>query len=271
MTQQRADDAASAAQRWAEALAAWAIPEDILTAAPEWPHGFDVGLFARIADEAMEEDTPSHRVAREALPRGGSVLDVACGAGAGSLPLAPPAGLLVGLDESAGMLEAFADRADARGVRHREVAGRWPDVADQAPAADVVVAHNVFYNVADLVPFVRRLADHARVRVVAELTERHPLSWLNPYWQHLHGLDRPERPTAEDAAAVVREAGFGVAVERWDRPMHAHRTGEELVAFVRKRLCVGPERDRQIRELVERYPPPATRAVATLWWSPAPS
>lgn len=257
-----------AAQRWAEGLAAWAVPDEILAVAPQSPHGFDVAMFARIADEALERETPSLQVARQALPDGGSVLDIGCGGGAASVPLAPPAGLLVGLDQGAGMLEAFAGRAEARGVAHRTIEGAWPDVADQAPVADVVVCHNVFYNVSDLVPFVHQLTEHARARVVVQLTEHHPLSWLNPYWKELHGIDRPDRPTTDDAAAVVREAGFDPAVQRWDRPMAAQRTRTELLAFVRQRLCVGSERDPELQALMERYPPPVHRLTASLWWSP---
>jgi SAM-dependent methyltransferase len=257
---------ASAAQRWADGLASWAIPDDILAAAPQTPHRFDVKMFARIADEAVQVETPSQRAAREALPDGGSVLDVGCGGGAGSLPLAPPAGLVVGLDEGEGMLAAYAERAAARGVAHEEILGRWPDAADRAPVVDVVVCHNVFYNVADLVPFARALAEHARHRVVVELTEHHPLTWLNPLWKALHGIERPTVPTAEDAADVLREDGIDLHVQRWERTMAAGRTVDELVVFARERLCLGPDRDEEIRALVDRHPPMAGRPVATLWW-----
>ena len=256
------------AKRWAEDLAAWAVPEEILAAAPQSPHGFDVGLFARLADEAMARDTPSQHVARQALASGGSVLDIGCGGGAASLPLAPPAGLLVGLDPSAGMLQAFAERAEARRVAHQTIEGDWPDAAGEAPVVDVVVCHNVLYNVSDLVPFVRQLTRHARSRVVVQLTEHHPLTWLNPFWKELHGIDRPHRPTADDAVAVVREAGFDPAAQRWEWPMWAERTEEELVAFVRRRLCVGSDRDPEIRRVMQQHPRPERRPVATLWWSP---
>lgn len=255
-----------AAQRWADQLASWAIPEEILAAAPDSPYGFDAGLFARIADESVDDDTPSTRAAREQVPVGGSVLDVGCGGGKGALPLAPPAGRLIGVDEMPDMLAAFTERAAARDVASETVVGRWPDVADAVPAADVVVCHNVLYNVADIEPFVRALADHAHARVVVEITEHHPLAWTNPYWRELHDIERPSGPSAADAAAAIRELGFDVVVERWERPWGSRRTLDEQVAFVRKRLCVGPERDPDVRALLQRQPPPASRPVATLWW-----
>ena len=46
----------SAAQRWADDLASWAIPPDILERAPEPPWGFPVACFARGAEMALAEE-----------------------------------------------------------------------------------------------------------------------------------------------------------------------------------------------------------------------
>lgn len=258
-----------ALQGWDEALAGWAIPEVVLAAAPECPYGFGVGLFDRLADEAMRVETPSRRRAREALPDGGTVLDVGCGGGAASLSLAPRVSRAVGVDQQEDMLEAFAARADQLGVAHEEIVGRWPDVADGTPDADVVVCHHVLYNVGSLEPFARALTAHALRRVVVEMTAAHPLAWLHPLWQRLHGLDRPTRPTVDDAVAALRELGLAVELERWDEPSPWRRFGDEITAFVRRRLCLGPDRDPDIRAALEEVGLPDHRPVATLWWPPA--
>src|SRR6266508_869727 len=57
---------------------------------------------------------------------------------------------LVAVDESAGMLEAFRAAAAAAGVAAETVQGHWPEVAARVAAADVVVCHDVLYNVQDL-------------------------------------------------------------------------------------------------------------------------
>ncbi|MGH9300094.1 MAG: class I SAM-dependent methyltransferase, partial [Acidimicrobiales bacterium] len=90
------------ASRWRRDLASWAIPARIMEAAPEEPWGLPPRLFARAAAASLEarQPTPSRASALEALPEGGSVLDVGAGGGAASLPLAPPASLLVAVDES---------------------------------------------------------------------------------------------------------------------------------------------------------------------------
>jgi SAM-dependent methyltransferase len=258
----------SAAECWRRDLESWAIPEEVLRAAPESPYGFPADLFARSTAQALSrpEETPSCRAALEALGRGGSVLDVGCGAGAASLPLAPPAKELVGVDESPEMLVLFAQGAQARGVTHREVQGRWPEVAGSAPQADVVVCHHVVYNVADLVPFLDALTHHAKRRVVLELTARHPQSELNGLWLAIHGIRRPERPTATDAVAVAEEMGLRLHVEQFEAPsLWDTQPLEERVAFARRRLCVGPERDGEIaRWLKEAGDRP--RQLVAAWW-----
>jgi SAM-dependent methyltransferase len=199
---------ASAADRWREDLESWAIPRRILAKAPESPYHFPVQLFASRADAAAGQLTFSNERALEALPEGGVALDVGCGGGAASLPLARRASRLIGVDSSSDMLTEFVNRVRAAGLEHAAVEGRWPDVADQTPMADVVVCHHVAYNAPELETFALRLADHARRRVVMELTVTHPLSPTNELWLRFHGVVRPERPTADDAEAVLREAGL---------------------------------------------------------------
>lgn len=259
-----------AARRWARQLAGWGIPDEILARAPESPWTFDVGLFSRIADRGDRRDGPSGERAREALHDGSSVLDVGCGAGAASLALIPPAGHLVGVDPSAGMLAAFATRAEAAGATHQEVEGSWPDVPESVPEADVVVCHDVLYGVADLAPFVAALGEHARRRVVVEITAEHPLAWTTPYWRELHGIERPLGPTSEDAAEAIRELGLPVHLEHGERRRQTGGWAPELVPYLRRRLCLTDDRDQEIAELVQRHRCPDVRKISTLWWDVAP-
>ena len=261
-----------AQRRWSETLAAWAIPEEILEKAPESPWGFPRALFVPHHHELREPTTLSHRRALEALPEGGSVLDVGAGAGAASLPLAARAGRITAVDQSSDLLERFAALADDLGVPHREIEGTWPDVASQAGPHDVVVCHHVFYNVPDLAPFVRALENAAQRRVIVELTAVHPAVTLNDLWRHFHGIDRPSGPGYEDALAVLVEIGISATVERWERPSRRERAPRpELVAFTRRRLCLPAERDREIDELMDRDSVWTVNEMVTLWWSPGPS
>ena len=261
--------AGGALARWREQLDGWAIPEEILAAAPESPWGFPVGLFRSRARRAGSgPPTPSTIEAARHLPDGGSVLDVGAGAGAASLPLAGIAGRLVAVDESAEMVAAFLAAARAAGVAAEGVEGRWPEVAGRLGPADVVVCHHVLYNVPDLAPFAAALTARARRRVVCELTERHPLADLAPLWRRFWDLERPDGPGAGDAVAALRELGLAVDRTDWESP---DRFGfddfDELVAFTRRRLCLPPARDGEVAEaLLEE----GTRQLGGVWVSGRP-
>jgi len=275
----------TALSRWAEQLRAWAIPDEIIVAAPESPYGFPTEPFRRRAEAAAEGmPTPTTVRALEALPEGGTVLDVGVGAGSTSIQLASRAGLIIGVDASEDMLSAFLETAMGVGAEARTVVGQWPDVAEEVERADVVVCGHVFYNVQDLGPFVAELTRHARERVVSELTATHPWTWMNDLWLRFHALERPSGPTADDAEAVLRELGLDPG--RDDRVVLA--TAQEsagfvdrrdAVALVRRRLCLPDSRDSDVADalgerLCERdglwSAGPTEQTIVTLCWD-APS
>jgi SAM-dependent methyltransferase len=250
------------AERWRDELAAWAIPERILAAAPESPYGFPVGLF--LADDELV-DTPSRRRALEALPAGGTVLDVGCGGGRASLALVPPAARVVGVDSSRDMLAAYADAAAARGVEHAELEGSWPDIAARAGSADVVLAHHVFYNVPDLQRFAAALTGAAHRRVVVELTARHPWVATSALWRRFHDLERPNGPSADLAVDVLREQGVDVRVERWQAAARPS-SRQQAVTLVRRRLCLPPGAEPDVDAALPPDYELIPREVVTLWW-----
>ncbi len=265
-----------AAARWARDLEAWAIPPEILAQASSSPWEFPPGILERRADRARALETPSTTAARQQLPEGGSVLDVGCGAGAASLPLAERASLLAGIDTDARSLQEFRARAEAAGASVVTLEGRWPDVADRAPTVDVAVCNHVAYNVPDLGSFVRHLTRKTRSRVVLELTTVHPRAHLNQLWLHFHGLPRPSRPTVDDAEAVLREAGLQVHRKDWTptEPNTWFASTDEAVAWTARALCLKTDRLGELRALVEpellringmvaQRPQPR----ATIWWA----
>lgn len=246
----------------------WALPEEVLAAAPESPYGFAPQVFVEIARAALAGPrTVTHRRVVEALPSGGVLLDVGCGAGAASLPVAPPAGRIVAVDQDPRMLDALVELAAGQ-VAVDRIEGRWPDVAEGLGTVDVAVCANVAYNVPDLPPFLDALTRLARHRVVLELSAVHPQSSLTPLWRRFWGLERPLGPTAEDAEAVIRDViGVPARVERWTRArsfMGGHDA--ETVAWVRRRLCLPASADRQVAETMRDLPELAPSAMVTLWW-----
>lgn len=263
-----------AAIRWADRLERWSIPEHVLAQAPVSPWQHDTASFA--VDDTLDRATPAAEIARSVLPAiGGSVLDVGCGGGRAALSLVPPAQRLIGVDQNRAMLDEFERAAAAAGVSSTTIEGRWPDDAEDTPAADVVVCHHVAYNVADIEPFLLALTDHARLAVVLVLPPRHPLSAWNDAWRHFWGLERPSEPTADDLAEVLE--GLGLDAERWDvpRPPLARATADPTsqVRSARRRLCLTEDRDDEIAAYLAAHEPEWSDTNVVFRWpgsSPGP-
>ena len=256
----------TAAERWRRALASWAIPEPILAKAPEDPWALPVALF----ESDQRGPTLSHRRALEALTLGDNVLDVGAGRCAMSLPLRPPASRIIAVDGSPAML--------ANSPADATVLGRWPDVAPQVGTAAVVVCGHVLYNVPDLGPFIKALEAAARRRVVIEITQAHPRTRAveAELWQHFWKLTRPTGPTWNDAVAVLRDCGIDPRIELWQTD---ERWGfsdlEELVAWMRRTVCLDASRDDEVRVIVLQHAARREgrwrlsgepRSLATIWW-----
>jgi SAM-dependent methyltransferase len=262
---------------WADDLAAWRIPEPIMAAVDESPWVLPTEVFSRRADRHLANPAgPSHVHAIAALPDGGSVIDVGAAGGAASLPLAPRMTRLTAIDTHRPLLEDLTRRAAPLGLELTTVHGCWPDVAGDVPTADIVVCHHVLYNVADLAPFVTALTTHARRRVIVEITARHPLTELNPYWREFHDLHRPTGPTADQVVELLQSLGIPAKTDRRTRPPAAeYRSFTTLVDVTRRRLCLPPHRAEDVAAALRRHgitddePPDlgsSGRDLVTIWW-----
>lgn len=255
--------ARTAAERWRQALAAWALPDSILLAATESPWIHPPELFG-VPD--VIDATPSHSRALEALSIGGVVLDVGCGGGVAAYALTPPAKRVIGVDSQAAMLQMFQRGAERRGVACEVIEGLWPEVADRTPIADVVTAHHVAYNVGDVVAFLAALGTHARHRVVLELPDRHPLTPMSDAWRHFWQLERPTEPTPRLLCEVLAEMGIEAHREQWTSGGRAPIEPRLAAHVMRVRLCLAPEREPEVEEFMRSHPEPPIRELSTVWW-----
>jgi SAM-dependent methyltransferase len=248
---------------WANALAQWAIPQEILATAQTSPWIHPPVLF-QIPDEINL--TFSHGRAFEALPANGSVLDVGCGGGIAAFALAPLATHVIGVDHQPEMLEMFVENATTHDVSCEVFAGFWPEIAMIVPGADVVVCHHVVYNVADIGPFLQALNSHAKSRVVIEMPTQHPLTNMSAAWKHFWNLERPTQPTAGDLMEVLKEIGLDARVQYWTGPLRDWSDIAQDSEFMRIRLCLPPERLPEVRQYLIEHPLPNKREIATIWW-----
>ncbi len=252
--------------RWRQLLRHSAVPEAIAAGAPEPVIALEPERFRWKPDEdARQPVRPSRRRALEALPEGGSVLDVGVGGGASSLGLVPKVGLIVGVDAIPGMLESFTASARSAGVATRAVLGAWPQVADQVEAADIAVCHHAVYRVEGIEDFLAALTEHALRRVVLEVSANGPHAGLDDLWKSFHGIERPTWEVADELQGVL--GSLGVEVDREDLllPPHVQEVTPALVEFVRGRLYVGPDRDPEIEAFLRSRQGLQHRVVA-LWW-----
>jgi SAM-dependent methyltransferase len=94
-----------------------------------------------------------------------TLLDVGCGPGTIGLAVAPRLARVYGLDYSPGMLAAFAENAQRRGLTNATpILRAWEDDWSDVPVCDIVVASRST-QVADLEAALVKLHEHARRRV----------------------------------------------------------------------------------------------------------
>ena len=253
----------SAVDKWRSDLESWAIPQEILAQAevPPWFH--PAALFA-LPEKIW--DSPSHQRAREAMPMGGTVLDIGCGGGIAAFAIAPPAAHVIGVDHQSEMLAMFAANAAERSLQCDVIEGFWPAVADKVPVADVVTAHHVVYNVGDIKPFIEALNSHATKRVVIELPLVHPMTPRSNGWKHFWNLDRPTSPTADDFFKVLEEMGIQAKMEKFEGRILLDEGEDDRVEYTRMRLCLPESRRDEIVEFLKTDPSPTSRQLAVIWW-----
>jgi len=92
---------------------------------------------------------------------------------------------------------------------------------------------------------------------------------------HFHGIEWPQKPTADDAEAALAEMGLPVGRIDHESTRRSGATSREaVVANVRRRLCLPPERDPEIIEVLgDRLSEhkrgtagPSAQTLTTLWW-----
>jgi SAM-dependent methyltransferase len=246
---------------------------------PDSPYGWPADLWKRRSATARNRQSGLtlelilRLLADSSGGDAGDLLDVGAGTGRVALPVAAARRRVTAVERDPGMLEAL--RSEAIGQSVEVVEGSWPDVS--VGHFTVSLASHVAYDVADIGPFLRALADHGST-VVLEVTDRHPWVGLGPLYRQLHGLDRPEGPTAEDLIAVVEEVtGVASSVERWRRPGDLwFESWDEATAFYGRRLMLPRERWPELRNLLDKrlieddgrlVPTGEDRELVTIWWA----
>jgi len=238
--------------------------------------------YAKFVREAASGEDPFVASVLRHLRPGDTVLDVGAGTGRHAIPLARHAGRVIALDPSAAMLGYLRDEAASQGLSNIDIIeGAWPEAADRAPQADIVVSAHVLYPIEDVVPFLRALDRHAGRLCFLNLMVWPP--WFDQLglWEAVHpdSSGRLPQPTYIDAVNVLHQLGCYANVEvAWVETRHAFDSLDDAVERFAESVAVGdsPERLQRLREaLAERLEPlgdgrlahPRGRyPLATIWW-----
>jgi 2-polyprenyl-3-methyl-5-hydroxy-6-metoxy-1,4-benzoquinol methylase len=208
------------------------------TSADYWARrmGNRPSMLQRVADP----DDPIVRTILAFADRSSTLLDVGAGAGRYTFALAPHFRRVVAVEPDAAMLQRLSGAIDERSCTNIEViAATWQDATVQP--ADIVLCAHVLYPIADVEPFVGKLADSARRACVIALRdvvqEPEPLGRL---WQRFHGEPRVLQPGYMDLCNVLYELGIraNLRVNRVAGPSWSFYDFEGAVEGLREHLIL---------------------------------
>ncbi|MGD9894245.1 MAG: class I SAM-dependent methyltransferase [Dehalococcoidia bacterium] len=234
------------------------------------------------ADPRRTGDPILERIAR-LVSADDTLLDVGGGAGRFALPLALRCRHVTVVEPSAAMLGALSSGAMDAGITNISVVPHTWEEARTEPA-DVVLCANVLYGPEEIVPFVRKLEESARGRVLVLLSMQSPLSAFSPFWPLVHGEPRIDPPALPDLIEALWEMDIYPDLTMVDaEPQPAAPSLRAALDLLRRALSVRPGSEEDARletaahDLLVETPHGVTipgarpRRQGLLSWQPAPA
>ena len=150
-------------------------------------------VFASGPLDPFRDDDPEVNALYEIVGEGSSILDVGGGAGRIALPLATRAKSVTVLDPSAESLDLLKSRAAEFGFANvAAIHERWED-AEVAPV-DVAICSLVLHHVLEAPPFVRKLEECAKDRVIILEMVETPGALTVPFYKRVYGRAPTQLP-----------------------------------------------------------------------------
>ena len=136
-----------------------------------------------------------------------SVVDVGGGAGRVCLPLALRCQEVINLDSSSGMKAEFEDAAAEAGISNAQfIQSDWLD--SRGLTSDLVVTSNVTYFLRDVVPFIKKMEETAKRRVIMTVWSVPPHSQNAAIFRLVYDEEQEAVPGHQQLLAVLWEMGI---------------------------------------------------------------
>ena len=166
------------------------------------PGGHGGFAYSNRPVDPYRTDDPVLNALYAALSPDATVLDVGGGAGRYALPLATRAKHVTVVEPSADSVDMLRSRAAEIGLTNLTVIQSPWDEAD-APSADVALCSLVLHHVPDAAPFVSKLQEHARDRVVVVEMMETPGALEIPFFERVHGSAPTPLPGLPDVLRLL--------------------------------------------------------------------
>ena len=146
------------------------------------------------------------------------------------------------------MADGLRASAGEAGVKNLSVVQEPWEEAKVEPADKVLCAH-VVYGIKEIEPFIRKLENHARERVLILARTASPMAQVSPFWKLVHGEERTELPTLPELLPALWEMNIYPDVEMFQKTKQDPIESREVaIKFLRQFLYVkqGTEPDRRL-------------------------
>ncbi len=164
-------------------------------------------IAQRLSADPRRTPSPNLEVIAAYITTDDTVIDVGGGAGRLSLPLALRCCEVVNVDGSAGMGEAFATSARDAGIANaRFIHSDWLKAG--GVQGDVCIAAHVTYFVREIVPFVQKLEQAAKRRVMILVGGVAPPNQGAEPFRLVHGEEQAPVPAHRELLPVLWQMGI---------------------------------------------------------------
>jgi SAM-dependent methyltransferase len=218
------------------------------------PSDFYAPLAQRFAQDPGRTDDSTLEVLRSRVTPGETWLDIGAGGGRYALPLARQGARVIAVDPSPAMLGVLREGMERHAIRDIEIVeGRWPDVADRLPRAQVALMAHVGYDIEAIGPFLDA-AEQRASRCVAVMAEGAMTTAASLLWEPMHGEPRVPLPALPELISLLLARDRLPTVALVERIPPTTETLDELLESTRRQLWVRPgsARDERLSGLVRQ-------------------